>query len=197
MDARIVASMNDGLETEVKIRLPNAAGILEKLRSQSFEVAEPRVFEANTLYDTADGKVRAARAILRLRRVGDRCVLTWKGPNVASSYKSRPERETTVASCDVMNEILANLGYRPMFRYEKYRTEFRRAEDTRGVVTVDETPIGDFLELEGAGAWIDATAERLGFSKSDYVLESYGRLYVTECERRGMEPTNMVFASHE
>jgi adenylate cyclase, class 2 len=100
-----------------------------------------------------------------------------------------------VGSIETLAKILEQLGYRPSFRYEKYRTEFRR-DDEAGVVTLDETPIGNFLELEGGGEWIDQTAQKLGFLPKDYVLESYGRLYLAECERRGVQPSHMVFASH-
>ena len=60
----------------------------------------------------------------------------------------------------------------------------------------DLTPIGNFLELEGPGEWIDTTARQLGFPKKDYILASYGRLYVAHCENHGVEPSHMVFSSH-
>lgn len=183
-----------GTETEVKIRLASRSGIVERLQAAGFAVSKPRVFEANTLYETKDGSVTRNGMLLRLRQVGEKAVITWKGPGAPGPYKSRPELETTIGSAQVVHEIFGHLGYQPSFRYEKYRTEFTRAGDD-GSVTVDETPIGDFLELEGAGAWIDATAAKLGFSPADYVLDSYGRLYLADCERRGVEPGDMVFAS--
>ena len=185
-----------GTETEVKIRLANAPDILARLHDAGFAVSTPRQFEANTLYETKDGSVARNGMLLRLRQVGEKAVITWKGPGVPGPYKSKPELETTIGSAQTLHQILGHLGYQPSFRYEKYRTEFMRAGDDRGVVTVDETPIGHFLELEGTGAWIDATAAKLGFSPADYVLDSYGRLYLADCERRGVEPGNMVFASH-
>ncbi|MBV8709904.1 MAG: hypothetical protein JO028_22160 [Acidobacteriaceae bacterium] len=93
-----------------------------------------------------------------------------------------------------MHQILTSIGFQPSFRYEKYRTEFQ-ADGAAGIVTLDETPIGFFLELEGPGDWIDKTAKDLGFSPESYVLESYGRLYVADCERRGVKPSHMVFRS--
>jgi len=73
---------------------------------------------------------------------------------------------------------------RPSFRYEKYRTHFTRP-GSAGVAMLDETPIGDFIELEGSPAWIDKTARELGFSAVDYVTASYARLYF---EWKGSEP---------
>jgi adenylate cyclase, class 2 len=190
-----ITRMVDPTETEVKIRVPNLSDIQHRLRSSGFLVSEPREFEANTLYETADGGLARRGMLLRLRQAGGHAVITWKGPGEAGPYKSRPELETSIGSLETLQQILEHLGYQPSFRYEKYRTEFRTA-DGAGVVTTDETPIGDFLELEGPGAWIDETAQTLGFSRRDYILASYGRLYLADCERRGVEPGHMVFASH-
>lgn len=188
--------MTGGKEVEVKIRLTDSAAILDRLRATGLTQSVPRQFEANTLYDTSDHHLRQNGMLLRLREIGQKGVLTWKGVGDPGPYKSRPELETTVGSLETLGQILTQLGFAPAFRYEKYRTEFVNPESGPGVVTVDETPIGDFLELEGPGNWIDETAARLGFSRQDYIVESYGRLYLADCERRGVEPTNMVFASH-
>lgn len=188
--------MASDTETEVKIRLTRAEDALEALRVTGLRVSVPRVFEVNTLYDTRDQAVRLSGAILRLRIAGNQAVLTWKGRRESRSHKSREELETLVGSGDVLQHILTRLGYSPVFRYEKYRTEFRSdAEPIAGVVTLDETPIGDFLEIEGPDDWIDRTAAQLGFHEQDYVLESYGALYVADCRRQGVEPANMVFTS--
>ncbi len=133
--------------------------------------------------------------LLRLRQAGDKHVITWKGKGEPGPHKSRPELETTLMSGENMHKILGQLGFAPTFRYEKFRTEFSE-KDRLGVVTVDETPIGNFIEIEGPSEWIDATAQRLGFSPADYILDSYGRLYLAACERQGVQPTNMVFTSH-
>jgi adenylate cyclase class 2 len=58
---------------------------------------------------------------------------------------------------------------------------------------LDQTPIGDFLELEGSPAWIDRTACALGYSPDDYITASYGALYLARCQARGVEPGHMVF----
>jgi adenylate cyclase class 2 len=42
---------------------------------------------------------------------------------------------------------------------------------------VDETPIGNYAELEGASEWIDRAAARLGVDRSQYMTLSYGRLF--------------------
>ena len=42
---------------------------------------------------------------------------------------------------------------------------------------IDETPIGDYAELEGSPEWIDRAAVRLGVDRSAYLTLSYGRLF--------------------
>jgi adenylate cyclase class 2 len=181
-------------EVEVKLCLSgDAQAVTKRLTAARFHVRVPRVFEANTLYDTETQTLRNRGAILRLRQVGDKNVLTWKGHGQPGKFKDRPELETTVGSFETAQSIFANLGYHPSFRYEKYRTEFQDPTDNDGIVTLDETPIGIFLELEGPGEWIDRTARRLGFSEKEYIIESYGRLYLEDCQRRGIQPSHMVF----
>ena len=47
--------------------------------------------------------------------------------------------------------------------------------------------------LEQSAALIDANIRKLGFRTEDYVLASYGRLYLDWCARKGIAPSNMVF----
>jgi adenylate cyclase class 2 len=188
--------MTRGVETEIKIRVGDRTSMPDRLHGAGLQISAARQFESNTLYDTKDRALKRAGMLLRLRQAGGQCKLTWKGPDEPGRHKSRPELETAAASCETLHNIFVQLGFEPSFRYEKYRTEFT-AQDDSGVVMLDETPIGDFLELEGPGEWIDATAALLGFAESDYVLDSYAKLYRTDCERRGVQPDNMVFASHQ
>lgn len=187
--------MHNNTEVEVKIRLSDRAGTESRLKELGFQESVSRRWESNDLYDTKDQSLRQKGMILRLRQSGDKSIITWKGSGQTGPYKARPELETSIGSLEILQQILNQLGYERSFRYEKYRTEY--AEGRSGdAIMVDETPIGDFLEIEGEGSWIDATAARLGFSPRDYVLESYGRLYLEHCREHGMEPGDMVFASH-
>jgi adenylate cyclase class 2 len=68
------------------------------------------------------------------------------------------------------------LGYRPTFRYEKFRAVW---SDGKGVVVVDETPIGNFGEIEGPARWIDRTARLLGIGPADYITQTYAGLFFT------------------
>ena len=75
--------------------------------------------------------------------------LTHKAKGKIGRHSSRVELETGVADGKKMDLILRALGYSPSFRYEKFRAEWT---DGKGQVVVDETPIGNFCEIEGAAA---------------------------------------------
>ncbi len=186
--------MQSPVETEVKIRITDLAGTCRRIEALGFQISQSREFESNTLYDTPAKSLLSSGTLLRLRESGGRYFITWKGRYQPGPHKVRPEIETTLGSLETMALILGQLGYQPVFRYEKYRREYKLAGQP-GVITADETPIGNFLELEGPGTWIDETAQQLGLSHADYVLESYVRLYINDCEHRGITPTNMVFAA--
>jgi adenylate cyclase class 2 len=180
------------VETEIKLPLSDIDTALEKIRAAGFTEAIPRVFEVNVIYDTNSEDLQKKRELLRLRHAGAKNTLTWKGVSVPGRHKSRPETEVTFGDFDAMEQILQRLGYKPVFRYEKYRTEFRE-NSGGGVLTLDETPIGCFVELEGEPEWIDTVAERLGFAETLYITASYGSLYRQHRARNVDAPEWMVF----
>ncbi len=185
--------MRVGLEIEIKLRLQGElAEIRQKLRSLGFRVRKRRSFESNILFDNIKRTLRKHGKLLRVRRVDANGLLTFKGPSEQGRYKKRWETETTLQDSDAIEAILAHIGYHPVFRYEKFRTEYG-ASDGQGHVLLDETPIGNFLELEGSPRWIDRTARLLGFSSGDYINRSYGYLYLAYCRERRIRPTNMQF----
>jgi adenylate cyclase class IV len=103
----------------------------------------------------------------------------------AGPYKVREEREVRASDERAIAEILGALGLAPRFRYEKYRSTYRLPGIAHVVVELDETPMGDFLELEGRREAIDRAAARLGFGRADYIIESYGALYAEDCAEGG------------
>lgn len=186
------------VETEVKIPFagdPQQARAL--IERHGYAVSEPRTLESDQLFDHAGAELKAADQLLRLRRSGARSTVTYKGPAARERYKSREEIEFDVSDASNFELVLKRLGYTPGFRYEKYRTKFAGAHEpgimTPGVITIDETPIGVFLELEGPRDWIDSTALRLGLSPSEYCTASYAALYREYLRSHQGAPANMVF----
>jgi adenylate cyclase class 2 len=178
-------------ENEIKLAVADARTGRALLRRAGFRVFKPRVLETNIVFDTPEHLMRLTGRLLRLRNAGKTSTLTYKGPQDSSRHKSREEIETTVADSDAMAAIAWKIGFEPLFRYQKYRTEYRRGRG--GVATLDETPIGVFFELEGPPDWVDRVTAELGFEPTDQIAESYGALYMDWCARNGIKPTDMVF----
>ena len=182
-------------EIEIKLRLPaDVSKMRRSLRAAGFHITKRRVHEVNVLFDHPKDSLGKQGKLIRVRRVGKETILTYKGPSKSTRYKKRHELEVNLSDPAVFEEILQQIGYRPVFRYEKFRTEYVQ-RSVAGKVLLDETPIGNFLELEGQPRWIDRTARMLGFSAADSITGSYGYLYMLYCREHGIRPTNMLFRS--
>jgi adenylate cyclase class 2 len=184
------------IETEIKLAVHDPQSASTLLAAHGFEIRKPRVFESNIVFDTPAKTLRSAGCLLRLRIVDTEYILTFKGPGTQTRHKSREEIEVHVSDPASTSKILECLGYHATFRYEKYRTEFALSSHP-GVVTLDETPVGVFLELEGSPDWIDRTARILGFEDRNYITVSYGELYRRYCQSLGETPSHMVFKPTE
>ena len=179
-------------ETEIKLQVDNAGQGRRLLRRAGFRVHRRRVHEENVVFDTPNQALRTRGELLRLRNSGGRAILTFKGRVTTGKHKSRVELETPVSDSEMMRAILLSLGLKPQFWYEKYRTEYL-LEGFPGLATLDETPIGVYLELEGDPAWIDRVAESMGFTEKSYITYSYTSLYTAFRDRHGGCPSRMAF----
>ncbi len=186
------------IETEIKFRVSDPGRLAERLTASGFSLQTPRQFESNVLYDTPQRSMRARTEILRVRHYGDRCVVTHKrlpdaGPG-EDRHKHRIETESEVSNGDALEGIFQSLGLVEAFRYEKWRSEW---SDGEGHCVVDETPIGNFAELEGEPEWIDRAASRLGVDPSEYMTLSYGRLFDLWREEHKSTAQDLTFAAVE
>ncbi len=163
------------LETEIKLRVSGPQAARQVLTNLGASLQRPRHFEVNVLWDDAAGSLRSRGHLLRVRETEAGGVLTFKGERRdQDGVKGREEIETTVSDTVHLALILGALGLMPRFRYEKYR-EIYRWRDAE--LMVDETPMGTFLEIEGPPASIHAAAQAAGFTRADYVTESYPALF--------------------
>jgi adenylate cyclase class 2 len=195
-------------EIEIKLRITDIPTILRKIESLGAKT-QGQVFEQNTLYDTPQSDLRRRDMLLRLRAEtpaiqnarstrGERVILTSKAPlrtprasKRPPRYKERAEREQVAANtARQCAAALTALGFRPAFRYDKFRTTFRLPHLQ---LDLDETPAGTFLELEGQPQAINRAAHALGFTNQAYLRATYWDLHVADCRRRGAIPKNMLF----
>jgi len=216
-------------EIELKFPIVDLPGLQARLPNLGFHLDTPRTFEQNTLYDTPARALRQSKQILRLRRYGDLWTLTHKRQTRSSvssdpanysaeaKYKVRVETETHVDDGPALGLIFEALGYAPVFRYEKFRTEWSQQAATAsstisgplfpgislpegvappspsGHLVLDETPIGNYAELEGLPAWIDETLAALNIDPAICITDSYGRLFLDWKQRTGSLAENLTF----
>jgi adenylate cyclase class 2 len=182
------------IETEIKFRVSDLPILTQQLQTAGFSLLTPRSFESNVLYDTPDRRMRARTEILRIRSYAGRWTVTHKRlPDDRpgeDSHKHRVETETEVADGNALAQVFFSLGLAAAFRYEKWRTEW---QDGEGHCVVDETPIGNYAELEGPPEWIDRAAQRLGIPPADYITLSYGRLFDQWRAQHGSSATDLTF----
>ena len=179
-------------EVEIKFVIPDMAAMERRLRALGFRRITPRTHEMNVLYDLPGYPLRRRGEILRLRKFGGKWKLTHKSKGTAKRHKSRVEIETAVTGGKETDAILRALGFRPSFRYEKFRSEWT---DGKGDVVLDHTPLGEIGEIEGPPRWIDSTARRLGARPTDYITDSYGAMFLAWKKRTRSKATEMTFAA--
>jgi len=161
-------------EVEIKFRVIDVSLLSRRLRTAGFRAVTRSTHEMNTLYDLPCQQLRKEGIILRSPKNGNNWILTHKTKGKAGRHKTRVETELGVTDGKKMDSILHAIGFSPSFRYEKYRAEW---SDGKGHVVVDETPVGNFGEIEGPPRWIDRIARLLEISPADYITLSYAELF--------------------
>jgi adenylate cyclase class 2 len=179
-----------GNEVEIKFRIANKDAIARLLRECGFREKTARTHEMNTLYDFPDRRLTNRGALIRIRKYGQHWTLTYKAKGQEGRHKTRREINVPVDTGEKLAQIFESVGLKPIFRYEKFRSEY---EDEHGDVVLDETPIGDIGEIEGEPEWIDRTAQRLGIRESDYITASYAGLFFEWKQRTGSKAEEMTF----
>ena len=168
------------IEKKYRLTVEQRDRVLQRLREVGAE-DRGEEFEENTIY--GGGSLKRGTSVLRLRRVGDKAVLTYKErlPQ-ASAVKRQREEETTVEDPSAMARILDALGFMPVLVYEKRRRTWR-FEDVE--VVIDELPFGLFMEIEGNENRIDAAEQTLGIDDLTAEHATYPQLTEEHGRRAG------------
>ena len=177
-------------EVEIKFAVANLRELTRKLRAAKFRLVTPRTHELNRLYDFPDELLRQHGELLRIRKYGSKWTVTHKSKGKVGRHKSRRETETGVEDGARLAAIFSALGLQPFFAYEKFRAEW---SDGSGHVVVDETPIGNFGEIEGPPRWIEKTARALGIGPEKYITSNYASLFQQWKTQTGSRAQNMIF----
>ncbi len=188
------------LEIEIKLKVDKEK-VSKILPDETCPVS--RVFEDDILYDFNDFRLTKNGYLLRLRSRfpvdasenidadNGEFVLTWKGPaEKEKTYKKREELEFDFKEKSAAERFVSSLGLTRIWRYQKYRNIYK----TEGlVITLDSTPMGVFMELEGEPEFIDKYAAISGFSRDDYITGTYYDLWQEYRKTNRDAPEVMVF----
>lgn len=172
-----------GIEIEKKYRLKSAERAQLSARlMEAGAVRENEEFEENVIY--TGGNLDPHKSVLRLRRIDDKAVFTYKERFPSSSaIKHQREEETRVEDATALAAILEVLGYAPALVYEKRRETWR----LRGaVVVIDELPFGLYAEIEGAEKAIEEVERLLGLEGAEAEMATYPQLTEQYGERNGV-----------
>jgi len=164
-----------GIEIEKKYRLDKRT--LVELNAKLADLgAEFRseVFEENFLH--RGGLLDENAAVLRLRKIGDHTLLTYKERFQADTeIKHRIEYETVVEDVYAMENIIQALGYKLSVVYEKHRKTWHFLDVE---VVLDELPFGLYMEIEGEIEAIEEAEKVLGIQGLEPEPRGYPRLAV-------------------
>ncbi|HKO54539.1 MAG TPA: class IV adenylate cyclase [Thermoanaerobaculia bacterium] len=177
-------------EIEVKFLLRDRNELTRKLQELGAQRLYPETFEDNIVLDRR-GELRTRGSLLRVRKFGKYALATYKGPMaIEAGIKSREEVQTGVESFELAIQLFDSLGFKPVFRYQKFREVWRVHE---AEVVIDRTPIGDYFEIEGSMEQIRTIAAELGMNMDQALRQSYADLYRQARRTRADLPEHMVF----
>lgn len=180
-------------ETEVKFYILDLPTVEARILDLGGTPIHPRVLETNLRFDTPEDSLAQDYRVLRLRQ-DSRVRLTYKGPGkFEEGVRVREEIEFEVDDFDAAWALLKALGYHVSLVYEKYRTVYHLDDHE---IVLDETPLGNFIEIEGrSGSTIAVTAKKIGLDWTRRVNESYAYLFEIACLALGLPATEMTFSA--
>jgi adenylate cyclase class 2 len=177
-------------EIEIKFALANRQELVRRLQELGGERLYPETFEDNIVLDRR-GELRTKGTLLRVRKFGRYSLVTYKGAvTYEAGVKKRDEVQTGIESFELAIQLFDALGFKPVFRYQKFR-EVWRVKNVE--VMLDRTPIGDYFEIEGALDLIRSVAQEVGMNPEAGIRQTYADLYRQYRRTRGDLPEHMVF----
>ena len=166
------ADLSEGdkyMEIEIKCYCDDDKNVKNLLSEIGAKLIDRRI--ENDIYFNHPAKnFKDTDEALRIRTIGERTIVTYKGPKVSKISKARIEYETGVEDYSSMNNILLNLGFieSGTVKKERHIYSFNGME-----ISIDYVEgLGIFVEIEKIGDLKDEvekelfnTADKLGLTK--------------------------------
>ncbi len=177
-------------ETEVKLWVPDLAGIEWRVQAAGGILRAERLYERNVRYEDADDSLTPVDKVLRLRQ-DTRVRLTYKEPvSATNGILSRQELEVTVSDFETADLLLQKLGFHPAWLYEKYRTTYELGGCE---IVLDEMPFGNFVEIEGDAEDIERVVAQIGLAEAPRIAASYSELFFRGKAMLGLTFRDLTF----
>jgi adenylate cyclase class 2 len=141
------------LEVEQKHRIKDLAALAARLSKCGVELGEP-VQQSDQYFSHPSRDFAKTDEALRIRTVGDKSFVTYKGPKLDATTKTRRELELPLAASDAdgsqFAKLLAALRFTPVATVRKQRRKFHVTHQGRDVEgALDEVVgVGSYIELE-------------------------------------------------
>lgn len=192
-------------EIEAKVAVADLEPIKARLRDLQ-GLHEGEVLESNIFFDTPTSRLKSADRGLRVRTAepmdkdGDPhrtlTTITFKGPRARGLIKSREETELEVSDAQAATDLLTQLGYGVVFRFEKRRRTWR-LDDC--IIALDTMPyLGHYVEIEGPSEQSVLSAlRRLELAGQPMVTASYISLLISHIDQLRLPIDDVTFAAVE
>jgi adenylate cyclase class 2 len=165
------------IEIEVKVRA-NLEVVEKRLIEEGANLVSEEQ-QIDSYYNAPHRDFSQTDEALRLRSVGRKNILTYKGPRLGIVSKSRKEIALSV-SRKPMEELLGSLGFSKSGQVIKSRKNYKLGDLS---VSLDDVKnLGTFIEIEALAEERDfefhekrviGLLEKLGFSQGEIIRQSY------------------------
>jgi adenylate cyclase, class 2 len=170
-------------EVEQKHPVHDVRALEERLAERGAQIGPPEL-QADQYYAHPCRDFAQTDEALRIRTVGDKSFVTYKGPKLDTTTKTRRELELPLNSNDAdgakFAELLRSLGFKLVAVVRKRRRSFQLEADGQQVEgALDEVDgVGLFVELE-------LMADESGLGEAKHVISTLAtELHLGPSERR-------------
>src|SRR3989344_2471112 len=132
-------------EIEVKILDIDVAAVRKKLK----EIVATKFFEGDIesiSFDFDDERLEKNGKMLRVRKAGERCEITFKGKNTSATFKKMDEIEVTTNDFNQTLDIFRRIGMKELCHARKKRECYKHGTIKFDVDTVPGIPT--YVEVE-------------------------------------------------
>ena len=130
-----------------------------------------------TRMDFPDGRLKKSDRLLRIRKLGERVELCYKGKNESDTYKIQEETEVVTSSYEDTIALFEKLGFMTVFQGQKHRTSYQLGKIKFEIDTWPGIPA--FLEIEAPSTKeVKKYVQKLG-----YTMEQTTTMSMTEIRK--------------